>query len=92
MPYGFFIPELVLDYKGVKIYCIYKNDDVRNGIREGWYGYSIHCNDEGLDSFCIYDLPNYRKGEHHLFILKEAIDKGFLSSKGILWGMNRKAL
>ncbi|MGI9951950.1 hypothetical protein V3F56_06245 [Moorellaceae bacterium AZ2] len=38
-------PEIFWEYKGVKVYHVYKNDDLDQGVRLFWYGLSPQCSD-----------------------------------------------
>jgi hypothetical protein len=82
MPYGFVEPELILDYKGVRIYRAYQDDD----INHPWFDRfvrDIHQHDD--EAFHITDymgVPPYKKDYRLLSfhetinLLKIAIDNG----------------
>ena len=83
MPIMWVEPELFLEHKEVRVYHVYKDDDMSQGTRTYYYGYTIHCS-ENEDSFDIRYLSNYKKGVSHGDILTEAIDQGILTNKGIM--------
>lgn len=89
MPYAWVKPEVALEHKGVKIYHVYKNDDYDSGPRTFWFGYSIFCDDEGIDSFDVRDLakmigmPCPESWEEIKAVLIAAIDRGILTQEGL---------
>ncbi len=46
MPYAWVEPEIALEYNGVKIYFVYRDDKFSNETRTFWYGYSIFSDDQ----------------------------------------------
>lgn len=83
MPVGFYYPDVFINHNGVTIFYVYANDNQTDGIRLGRYGYSEYCTDEGLNSFDIQDLPNYQEQIPHIVLLKEAIDKGWITTDSV---------
>jgi hypothetical protein len=89
MPYAWMKPEVALEYKGVMIYHIYKNDNYDEGRRTFLFGYSEDCDDNGTDSFDVRDLakmigmPSPESWEEIKAVLIAAIDKGVLTQEGI---------
>lgn len=75
--------DVVLEYKDITIYNVYKNDCYENGPRYYHYGYNEDCSDSGLNSFYIRTLPNYSEKKQHKEIITEAIDLGYLTSEGL---------
>jgi len=85
-------PELMIEHEGKKIFYAYRHDDAEERMSY-WY----NTDREELDGefggfrFDIRELPNYDDKRHHLEILAEAIDKGFvkfpepLTDKHTVW-------
>jgi hypothetical protein len=84
-------------HKGVAIWHTYKDDDINQGQRTYWYTLDPLCG-EGVCSgtycpwarcvmvFDIRTLPNWPKDEQepdHRVIMKEAINKGWLTIAGL---------
>jgi hypothetical protein len=92
VPIGFFYAPPLFQYKGVTIYGIYIDDHNNNELRKGKYGWSKFSSDEGEDAFHIKDLLNYQDGVEHIELLSEAIDKGWLTKKGVVTKWNRKPI
>ncbi len=59
MPMQWVPPEVALEYKGVTIYHVYKNDDMEQGARTFWFGTSPDCSDENEKSFDIRALSTW---------------------------------
>jgi hypothetical protein len=79
MPEKWVEPQVFLRYRGVKIYHVYRHDNY-NDVRSYIYGSSIHCTDDGEDTFDVRDLPvpeGVSKSDHAA-IIKAAIDAGDL--------------
>jgi len=83
MPIGFYFAPPLFLYKGVTVYGVFVDDHTNKGLRKDKYGWSKFSSDEGQDSFDIKDLPNYQDEVEHVDLLKEAIDQGILSAKGL---------
>jgi len=97
MPMQWIPPEVALEYKGVTIYHIYKNDDMEQGKRTFWFGKSVEATDRGDDDNTIdvrtlptfvaaaYAASEQWKGmsddERAMFALKAAIDQGLLKNE-----------
>lgn len=90
MPVGFFYAPPLFSYKGITIYGIYKDDDCRNKLKQGKYGWSKFASDEGEDAFYLQDLLNYKEGVEDIELLKEAIDKGWITSDGVITKWNQE--
>jgi len=90
MPVGFFYPEIFLKHEGITLYHIYKNDNQTEGISSTQYGYSPYCSAEGLDCLDVKDLLNYQEDLSHEVMLKEAIEKGWITEKGYIHKWNCK--
>jgi len=81
MPYStaWVDPEVFLEHKGVKVYHIYKRDDVCQCPRDYWYSLSRFGSDEDGHSengtFDVRDLPF--EGETNEEIICRAIADGF---------------
>lgn len=83
MPEKWVEPEVFLQYRGVKIYHVYRNDNY-NDVRSFIYGNSIDCTDDGEDTFDVRDLPVPEgvSKKDHAAIIKAAIDAGALKVIG----------
>lgn len=69
MPYMWVEPEVFLEYGGVTIYHVYKNDNI-NDVRAYWYTVDVtECND--ID---IRDLSEYNEELEHEEVFRRAID------------------
>jgi hypothetical protein len=74
MPYNseWVAPDRFLTHKGVKIYHIYKDDDVNNGTRSEWYTWDpAEGSDDGTYSFDVRDLPTYDEAKTILHLPPE---------------------
>ena len=72
MPYAWVDPELVLNYKGIRIYNTYKNDDMACGAYEFWFT-------QHMDSANQFDIRNFDCYDANLSTednLRRAIDAG----------------
>ncbi len=85
MPYMYVDADLVLEYKDVKIYYVYQDDNVDHAVMSFWYSLkpdSSECDDDNID---VRDLANelgIDVGQYEpLDILKLAIDRGILVPK-----------
>lgn len=73
-------PEIFLEHRGVRIYHVYKNDDVGQGVRHFWYGLSPWCSDE-RDSFDVRNiasalgLPQPDTPEEIAAVIRVAVDR-----------------
>lgn len=73
-------PPVFLNYRNVKVYHVYKDDDASQVIRTNWYGLSPYCSDRE-NSFDVRDVasalgmpwPDTR--EEIRTVLKAAIDR-----------------
>jgi hypothetical protein len=78
-------PDVVLEHKGVTIYHVYRNDQVDEGPRTYWYGYTPSCDDCGTDSFDIRDVARVIgievDADNHEEILIKAIDLGHITTE-----------
>lgn len=89
MPYAWVDPDVAFEHGDVKVYHVYKNDIMDEGVRNYWYGWSPRCNDDGDDSFDARDLahtlnlPTPGTWKEIVLVLKEAIDRGVLTKEGI---------
>lgn len=57
MPYRWTAAQLYLEYAGVRVYCVYKDDLLENGPRTYWYGWAPDGSDSG-PCFDVRTLPN----------------------------------
>jgi len=88
-------PELFLEYKGVKVYHTYKDDDFEERLMY-WYAiYPTGCFHDDYIEFDVRNLPapaginlstmeklsNY--AELHRKIIEHAIDQGYITQKGV---------
>lgn len=95
MPYKhiFVEPELFMEYKGVKIYFVYKDDDIDMWTREFEYGLSIYSSENDPDSiFSVYDISFWDEEKYYSSkdregyikeVIKKAIDSGILDQSGL---------
>jgi hypothetical protein len=89
VPYAWINPEVFFELNGVKIYHIYRNDQLGEGVRKYWYGWHIDCcDDSGEYSFDIremgYKVYMDAEREDHKEILKKLIEQGYITSDGII--------
>lgn len=82
---------VALRYKNIRIYHIYKNDDMGAGdIRMYWFGLNPYASDDcDEDSFDVRELPNYTECpqgkdeyKHNGAIIRGAIDAGIIYKDG----------
>jgi hypothetical protein len=83
-------PEVFVEHKGVKVYHVYRNDDVDQGVRMFWYGLSPHCLDEWNNIeekvFDVRDVANAlgmhlpNSEDEIKDVLKAAIDRALRGS------------
>lgn len=45
MPYEFVEAEMFLEYRGVKVYYIYKDDMIDEGRHKHWFGLTPRCHE-----------------------------------------------
>lgn len=83
MPYGWVKPDIALEHKGVKVYYIYRNDDIDDVARTYWFGYSDQCDDSGRDSFDVRDFDCFDPFISPLENVRKAIDLGGLTQDGV---------
>lgn len=76
MPYIWTEPALVLEYQGVSIYNVYKDD---NWERAYDYQYTTDITEQSTP-FDIRDLESFHAGKDHKSILKRAIERGEITS------------
>lgn len=79
-----------MQFRGVNVYHVYKNDELSSGPRTYYFVTNPHGVED--ESFDIRDLPNYGSQRYvedgelidvHRAILREAIAKGYLTTHGI---------
>lgn len=92
MPVGFFYAPPLFQYKGVTIYGLYIDDQSDKELRKGKYGWSKYSSDEGEDAFYVKDLLNFKDGIEDIELLKEAIDKGWITTNGVITKWSKKGL
>ncbi|AOQ24610.1 hypothetical protein MTAT_19530 [Moorella thermoacetica] len=87
MPYAYVDAEVALEYNGIKVYHVYKDDCLDYGRRFFWYGLSPDCYEGGPDTFDVRDLahqmgigPSWNTPEE---VIRLAIDKGILTQEGV---------
>jgi hypothetical protein len=77
--------ELFLEYVGVKVYRVYRNDNIEEGTRD--FNFDTKINSEEYGSFSIVELARrlsidtptwYSSDETKKYILREAIDAGLI--------------
>ena len=81
MPYGWIDPEVFVEYNGMTVYHVYKDDEISQGCREFWYTTDLcggDCNDPF--AFDVRELPTYADGKSHRQVIWEAIDAGILQT------------
>jgi len=83
VPIDWVPPEVFLEHKGVTIYRIYKRDDFNQCPREYWFGWDERCSDSGDYAFDVRDLPNPNERGDDADVIRDAIDTGIITSKGI---------
>ena len=73
-----------LEYNGVKIYYVYKDDEESQGVRTFWYGLNEWCSDtEDFDKNYTFDIRCIEGYDDHMSIednLKRMIDAGLLKN------------
>ena len=70
-----------LEYNGVKIYYVYKNDTECCGVRQFLFGLDDWCSeDEGRDIFDVRDIEGFNQSMSLEDNLKRMIDKGLLKN------------
>lgn len=70
MPYVWVEPETFLEYSGVTIYHVYRNDNI-NDVRV--YLYTVDITESS--AFDIRDLPEYEEALSHDEIFRRAVDR-----------------
>lgn len=50
--------ELVLEHRGVRVYRVYRNDEVDQGPRTYWYGLSPYCSEQAGECFDVRDVAH----------------------------------
>ena len=89
MPYEFVEAELFLEYRGVKVYHIYKDDMVDEGRHKHWYGLTLRCHEGDRDMFDVRDLARQLNMPEPvtlfdmITIITKAINKGILSKSSV---------
>ena len=84
MPWTWIAPEPVLDYHGVRVYHLYR-DDIDEVPYTYWY-------EVGEDDFDIRDLPVGSAQEQldpvqHPALLRTAVDSDLISDDGVNWDL-----
>ncbi len=79
-------PGVFLTYRDVKVYHVYKNDDIDQGARVYWYGLSPYCSEDSFSRnteegcFDVRDIakalniPSPKTDEEIKSVLRAAID------------------
>jgi hypothetical protein len=89
MPYEFVEAEMFLEFRGVKIYHVYKNDMVDEGQHKYWYGLTPRCHEGDRDMFDVRDLARQLnmpepKNDMGIFVVMfHAIEKGLLTKSNV---------
>jgi len=87
MPFQWIPAPVAFVHNGVRIYQIFKDDDVDNGyVREYWFGTTVACNDCGEDAMDVRTMPNPL--HHDLLtpagrraVICDAIDAGHITNE-----------
>lgn len=83
MPTTYTDAEVFIEHRGVKIYHVYKNDDLDSGQRQFWYSLDPDSSDNSCDdyrNFDIRDLNAYKNNDwSHEEVLRVALDNGELN-------------
>ena len=84
MMYACLPSPIFLEYNGVKIYYVYKNDEEGQGTRTYWYGLNEWCSDvddfETNYTFDIRDIEGYNENLSIEGNLVRMIDAGLLKN------------
>lgn len=84
MMYALMPSPVFLEYNGIKIYSVYKNDEEAQGTRTYWYGLNEWCSDFGdFDPEYAFDIRDIDGYDNNISIednLKRMIDAGLLKN------------
>lgn len=70
---------LAINHQGVRVYHVYRRDDANSTLREYHYALRRDATEANGDDFDIRDLPNYDGVRSHEEILREAVEKRFIT-------------
>lgn len=85
MPYEFVEAEMFLEYRGVKVYYIYKDDMIDEGRHKYWYGLTPRCHEGDRDMFDVIclarqlNMPEPKNDMDAIVIMLHGIEKGILT-------------
>ena len=76
---------IMVTYRGVEVYHVYKNDWADQPPREYWYTLDSYGSEDGDDSFDIRDMEVYDSKLSRAENLVHMIDKGLIGTPGSLY-------
>jgi hypothetical protein len=89
MPYDYVEAEMLLEFRGVKVYHIYKNDMVDNGRHKYWYGIAPWCHEGDREMFDVRDIARTMNMPEPVTVLDittvilRAINRGVITSYSV---------